>query len=79
MGYPGEMAWTVSPGLMVFPVHLVQEENQARMAEMVPKGMGGPVVPLGHKVKLVSKELNHFGAIAPFCQFWAPGTQRGGA
>ena len=57
MGYPGEMAWTVYLGLMVFPVHPVQEENQVRMAETVPKGKGGHVVPLGHKGKEVCQDL----------------------
>ena len=28
----------------------------------------------GCKLKLVSKELNHFGVIAEFFQDWAPGT-----
>ena len=31
------------------------------------------------KVELVSKELNHFGAIASFSLDWAPGTLTGGA
>ena len=30
-------------------------------------------------LELVSKELNHFGAIASFFQDWAPGTLIGGA
>ena len=29
-------------------------------------------------LELVSKELNHFGAIASFFQDWAPGTLTGG-
>ena len=29
-------------------------------------------------IELVSKELNHFGGIALFCQDWAPGTLTGG-
>ena len=57
MEYPGEMAWTVYPGLMVFPVHPVQEENLVRMAETVPKGKGGHVVPLGHKGKEACQDL----------------------
>ena len=31
------------------------------------------------QLKLVSKELNHFGAIAAFFRDWAPGTLTGGA
>ena len=31
------------------------------------------------KVELVSKELNHFGAIASFFRDWALGTLTGGA
>ena len=30
-------------------------------------------------IKLVSKELNHFGEIAAFLQYWAPWTLTGGA
>ena len=57
MGYPGEMAWTVYLGLMVFPVHPVQEENLVKMAETVPKGKEGHVVPLGHKGKEAYQDL----------------------